>query len=287
MTEESSAGFKGAWRHRRWRWLLGSFAVSMTGDFLYSVALVVVLIEGTGSVGWVAAAAVLRVLAYVILGPFGGAIADRFSRRWLMVVLDTSRFLVMLAVAAVIWADGSASAVVALTVLNSVLTVPYRAAAVAATPHVVDEDDLAAAITRLRSMGMVRDLSPLAEKETVLSERPAAPIKRFLIRFGDRFRVVEPKDIAYIHSLEKNTFLRTREGRDLPLDESLDRLEPQLDPEKFFRLNRQIIVHFQSIKELLAYSKSRVKVLMEPPYGEDAVVSSERSAEFKRWLAGS
>lgn len=77
------------------------------------------------------------------------------------------------------------------------------------------------------------------------------------------------------------------EGRDLPLDESLDRLEPQLDPEKFFRLNRQVIVHFQSIKELLAYSKSRVKVIMEPPYGEDAVVSSERSAEFKRWLAGS
>jgi DNA-binding LytR/AlgR family response regulator len=70
------------------------------------------------------------------------------------------------------------------------------------------------------------------------------------------------------------------------LDESLDRLEKQLDPEKFFRLNRQVIIHFQSIKELVAYSKSRVKVMMDPPFGEDAVVSSERSAEFKRWLAG-
>jgi two-component system response regulator LytT len=151
----------------------------------------------------------------------------------------------------------------------------------------VKQEELAAAIDRLRSMGLVRDLSPLADKEVVASDRPSALIKRFLIRFGDRFRVVEPKDIAYIHSMEKNTFLRTREGRDLPLDESLDRLEPQLDPEKFFRLNRQVIVHFQSIKELLAYSKSRVKVIMDPPYGEDAVVSSERSAEFKRWLAGS
>ena len=151
----------------------------------------------------------------------------------------------------------------------------------------VKKEELAAAIARLRTMGLVRDLSSLGERASVPSEQPAAPIKRFLIRFGDRFRVVEPKDIAYIHSMEKNTFLRTREGRDLPLDESLDRLEPQLDPEKFFRLNRQVIVHFQSIKELLAYSKSRVKVIMEPPFGEDAVVSSERSAEFKRWLAGS
>lgn len=151
----------------------------------------------------------------------------------------------------------------------------------------VKEDELAVAITRLRSLGLVRDLSALGANENVLSRKPAAQVKRFLIRFGDRFRVVEPKDIAYIHSLEKNTFLRTREGRDLPLDESLDRLEKQLDPEKFFRLNRQVIVHFQSIKELLAYSKSRVKVILDPPYSEDAVVSSERSSEFKRWLAGS
>lgn len=151
----------------------------------------------------------------------------------------------------------------------------------------VKEDELAAAITRLRSLGLVRDLSVLGANDNVLSRKPTALVKRFLIRFGDRFRVVEPKDIAYIHSLEKNTFLRTREGRDLPLDESLDRLEKQLDPEKFFRLNRQVIVHFQSIKELLAYSKSRVKVILDPPYSEDAVVSSERSAEFKRWLAGS
>ncbi len=121
-------------------------------------------------------------------------------------------------------------------------------------------------------------------KELGVSEEQAEAsfIKQFPIG-----RLVEPKDIAYIHSLAKNTFLRTREGRDLPLDDSLDRLEPQLDPEKFFRLNRQLIVHFQSIKELLAYSKSRVKVILDPPYGEDAVVSSERSAEFKRWLAGS
>jgi two-component system LytT family response regulator len=126
----------------------------------------------------------------------------------------------------------------------------------------------------------------LAEKPAVEEGSATSLIKRFLIRYGDHYRVVEPKDIAYIYSLEKNTFLRTREGRDLPLDESLDRLEKQLDPEKFFRLNRQMIIQFHSIKELVAYSKSRVKVLVDPPFSEDAVVSSERSAEFKRWLAG-
>jgi two-component system LytT family response regulator len=148
----------------------------------------------------------------------------------------------------------------------------------------IRREDLAQAVERARRTMVVRDLSTL---DRVASPKAgAAPIKRFLIRYGEHFKVVEPEQIAYIHSLMKNTFLRTREGRDLPLEESLDKLESQLDPERFIRLNRQLIVHIHSIKELLAYSKSRVKVILEPPYGEDAIVSSERSAEFKRWLSG-
>lgn len=148
----------------------------------------------------------------------------------------------------------------------------------------VRREDLAAALQRVRKSTSVRAGAGLGQAEAQL--RPVAPVKRFLIRYGDQFKVVEPADIAYIHSLQKNTFLRTRAGKDLPMDESLDRLEAQLDPERFARLNRQLIVQVDSIRELVAYSKSRVKVLLDPPYGEDAIVSSERSAEFKRWLAG-
>lgn len=149
----------------------------------------------------------------------------------------------------------------------------------------IKKEELSQAIERARKGGLVRDHTNVSASPGV-AEVPAAPIKRFLIRYGDHYRVVEPDGIAYIHSLMKNTFLRTREGRDLPLEESLDKLEKQLDPQKFIRLNRQLIVQLDSIKELLAYSKSRVKVILEPPYGDDAIVSSERSAEFKRWLAG-
>lgn len=144
-------------------------------------------------------------------------------------------------------------------------------------------EELEAAVARVRRMGTVRDASRLSIQA---SEPATAPVRRFLIRYGDTIKVVEPKDIAYIHSMEKNTFLRTREGRDLPMDESLDRLERQLDPSRFFRINRQVIAQFDSIRELVAYSKSRVKVVLDPPYTEDAIVSSERSASFKRWLSG-
>ena len=144
-------------------------------------------------------------------------------------------------------------------------------------------EELGAALERSRKLGVVRDNAQLSSSSEATEP---SPVKRFLIRYGDHFKVVEPKDIAYIYSLEKNTFLRTREGKDLPMDDSLDRLEKQLDPAHFYRINRQVIIRFESIKELIAYSKSRVKVIMDPPFGEDAIVSSERSADFKRWLSG-
>ncbi|MBP8822839.1 MAG: response regulator transcription factor [Flavobacteriales bacterium] len=150
----------------------------------------------------------------------------------------------------------------------------------------VKREELAVALQRVRELRIVRGLGGLARHEDIAAERPSVPVKRFLIRIGDRIRVVEPKDIAYFHSRQKDTYLRTLEGKDLPLDESLDRLEHQLPADRFFRLNRQLIVNFRSILELLAYSKSRVKVVLQPPFDEDALVSSERSAEFKRWLAG-
>jgi hypothetical protein len=42
----------------------------------------------------------------------------------------------------------------------------------------------------------------------------------------------------------------------------------------------------EAIDEMIAYSKSRVKLKMNPPTEEDAIVSKERSPEFKRWLIG-
>ena len=143
MTMASS--FRGAWRHRQWRWLLASFAVSSIGDFFYFVALVVFLIQSTGSPSWVAAAAVARLLAYALLGSVGGVIAERYDRRRLMILLDLVRAVLMVILAAVVWKHGPPAVVIALTVANAAASTPYRPALVAATPALVHEDDLAAA----------------------------------------------------------------------------------------------------------------------------------------------
>ncbi|MBZ0097593.1 MAG: LytTR family transcriptional regulator DNA-binding domain-containing protein, partial [Taibaiella sp.] len=74
--------------------------------------------------------------------------------------------------------------------------------------------------------------------------------------------------------------------RTYPIDNNLDALEQMLDPERFFRINRQYIISLKAIKEMKTYSKARVLVKLQPEVKEPPLVSSERSAGFKLWLAG-
>ncbi len=110
--------------------------------------------------------------------------------------------------------------------------------------------------------------------------------KRFLIRIGQSIRVVEMKEAAYFYTESKITFVVTREGKRYPLDYSLENLEEMADPQSFFRINRQFIVNIEAIKEMYAYSKSRVKVQLEPQCELETIVSTERSPHFKKWLVG-
>lgn len=110
--------------------------------------------------------------------------------------------------------------------------------------------------------------------------------KRFLIRFGEHIKTIAVEDIAYFYSENKATFAKTSEGRTYPMDMNLDALEQVLDPEHFFRLNRQYIISMDAIDEMKAYSKARVVVKLTPETKDNPIVSSERSATFKQWLAG-
>ncbi len=110
--------------------------------------------------------------------------------------------------------------------------------------------------------------------------------KRFLIQFGEQIENIHTKNIAYFYAMEKSTFLTTFDRQTYPLDLSLDKIVPQLDPELFFRINRKMIINLGAIKKMIAFSRSRVKIDLQPPAprGIDPVVSVERSADFKRWL---
>ncbi|MEP6847007.1 MAG: LytTR family DNA-binding domain-containing protein, partial [Panacibacter sp.] len=67
---------------------------------------------------------------------------------------------------------------------------------------------------------------------------------------------------------------------------NLDELEQLISPKSFFRINRQFIIGYNSITEMVSYSKSRVLIKLTPSSKYETIVSTERSSAFKSWLAG-
>ena len=111
--------------------------------------------------------------------------------------------------------------------------------------------------------------------------------RRYLIRFGEQVRTVQSHEIAYIYTTLKAVFLVLQTGKEYPVDKTLDQLEKELDPSKFFRINRQFIVSMNSIGNMHVVSKSRIQIDLIPEYkGDDVIVSTEKSPLFKIWLGG-
>jgi len=151
----------------------------------------------------------------------------------------------------------------------------------------IKANELAAALDKCKRLSQTpaTDYAPLLNM--LRQQEGARYLRRMLIRFSNSIKLVDMSDAAYFYTKDKIAFLVSRStGKRFPVDYPLDKLESLLDPAVFFRINRQFIINVAAIKEMHPYSKSRVKVVLEPGTDQDTIVSTERSAEFKRWLVG-
>jgi two-component system, LytTR family, response regulator LytT len=148
----------------------------------------------------------------------------------------------------------------------------------------IEKEKLANALQkfqRLRQSNQTIDLSGLMNSITSL--QPSYK-KRFVVYVGEKLNSVDAANIAYFYSMDKNTFLVTQTGEQYAIDFSLDKLESLLDPEVFFRVNRQYIVRFQAIAKMSVLSASRIKLELIPKTEEMVMVSSARTHAFRGWL---
>ncbi|MEP0985155.1 LytTR family DNA-binding domain-containing protein [Ekhidna sp.] len=108
--------------------------------------------------------------------------------------------------------------------------------------------------------------------------------KRFMVTVNDRIVSVKIDEVAFFYAKGKLVYLFKHDGIRHLIDFTLQHLETTLDPDDFFRINRQYIIHLNAIGEMFSFSRSRIKVLLKPSAPEPAIVSSERTTAFKRWL---
>jgi len=152
----------------------------------------------------------------------------------------------------------------------------------------IKKEELSEALDRFKKMHAAQKGNNIDfEKMLSAFKQPAANYKeRFIIRFGEHIKTIETQDIAYFYTENKANYAVMKDGKRYPVDHNLDELEHLINPKHFFRINRQFIIGYNSITEMVSYSKSRVLIKLNPPSKIETIVSTERSSTFKLWLAG-
>lgn len=116
--------------------------------------------------------------------------------------------------------------------------------------------------------------------------KPNAEYKtHFLVsQKGDKLVPLKTSEIAYIFIDLTIVKAVTFEGKVFVMQYTLDELSAVLNPEDFYRANRQFIIARNAIKDIDLWFNNRLSINLKPTPPEKILISKARISEFKLWF---
>lgn len=108
--------------------------------------------------------------------------------------------------------------------------------------------------------------------------------EHFLVQNNDGYTVLNVQDINHIATENGITRAYLHNGRSVALNYTLNDIEAQLNPAKFFRASRQYIIGIDSIERIHFSFNYKLSVKLKNYPLVDIVVSKEKSAQLKEWI---
>lgn len=146
----------------------------------------------------------------------------------------------------------------------------------------VDQDELQSAFDKLESLSYESRQKSI---EGLLAYyKPKEFRSRFLLPFKDGYKSVLVSGIAYFCSELKITRAKLCDGSMEIVPQTLEELELQLDPKKFFRANRQYIINIDSIECVQNTFNGKLKIKIRKNPDTEVIVSRDKAALLKAWM---
>ena len=146
----------------------------------------------------------------------------------------------------------------------------------------VDSDALLRAVGRARER--LNASASIDKLLSVLGQDSKKYKEKSVVRCGDRIIPIQSSDIALFFSEDKANYLLTKNGERYLIESTIDSLESELDPSKFYRISRGCIVAFSAIKSVSRTSTGRLVVISQPASPVELTVSRGRVEGFIAWL---
>ena len=151
----------------------------------------------------------------------------------------------------------------------------------------IDEADLEKAISKYKERTPIQQAVTLDFndiKNLLVNPIDRTYKKRFSVKVGQHLKLINIDDIECFYSENKGTYAYTSDGRNYLLDTTLELLEPELEPQMFFRISRKFYVNINAIKDMISYTNSRLQIKLNTFNDQEVIVARERVKDFKDWL---
>jgi DNA-binding LytR/AlgR family response regulator len=137
-----------------------------------------------------------------------------------------------------------------------------------------------------KSIDKYKSLTTFPNYNKMMIDMESKYRNRFLVKLNNQLKSISIDSIAYFFSEDKLTFACLNDGKKLPLDFSLKKIEEEINPKEFFRVNKKFLISVNSIQEMYYVSKLKLKIILKPNFGsENIFVAVEKVGEFKSWLS--
>ncbi|WP_010521587.1 LytR/AlgR family response regulator transcription factor [Aquimarina agarivorans] len=152
----------------------------------------------------------------------------------------------------------------------------------------IDQDELEFAVKKFKSQ--IKTSKPEVDfmaLTKLLSSPPATTYKkRYTIKVGQHLKIFNVDDIECFYSENKGTYLHATGNRSYLMDTTLEQLENELDITCFYRISRKFFINITAIKDIVAYTNSRLELKLNHFDASEVIVSREKVKDFKAWLEG-
>ena len=149
----------------------------------------------------------------------------------------------------------------------------------------INKDDLRRAIDKasrlINPVGDDRLLSLLK----MLRQQERQYQSSFLIPLADQLVPIQVANIACFYLQDKSTQILTLDGRSFTYDKPLDLVMDQVNPDQFFRANRQYIIAHAAIKEIFLWPIGKLAIRLCYPTPERIIIPKARTHDFKEWYS--
>ena len=150
----------------------------------------------------------------------------------------------------------------------------------------IDKDELSDALEQFRVQNKQKGIADHQIKGLLdlVKEKDKVYKSTFLVGHRDQLIPIKTQHIAYFRIDNGIVKGITTENRSYVIDTKLDDLEEDLDPHKFYRVNRQFVVNREAIANIKQYFNGKLILIVNPVSDERIVVSKAKASEFKTWV---